>query len=87
MAYQDAQQEVQEGLPAVLLLRQLRIREAGAEGVGADDVVQLRVLEVALAGGRLDAVGRLELRLCPQLQRIQLPSVYASTAVGQKLGA
>ena len=87
MTYQDAQQEVQEGLAAVFLLGQLRVREAGSEGVGADDVVQLRVLEVALAGGRLHTVGCLKLCLCPQLQRIQLPSVYAPTAVGQKLGA
>ena len=82
MTYQDAQQEVQEGLAAVLLLSQLAVREAGAEGVGANDVVQLRVLEVALAGGRLHAVRRLELCLCPQLQRSPSSSVYALNAVG-----
>ena len=68
-AHQDTQQEVQERLAAVLLFCQLRICQAQAEGVGTYDVVQPRVLKIALSGGRLDAVGRLKFGLRPQLQQ------------------
>ncbi len=76
-AHQDAQQEVQERLTTVLLFRQLCVRQAQAEGVRPNDVMQPCVLEIALPGRRLDAVGRLKLGLRPQLQRCAACQVCA----------
>lgn len=70
-ARQHAEQEVEEGLAALALGRQLAVRQARAEGVRADDVAQARVLEVALPRRRLAPVQRLELRLAPQLRAAQ----------------
>ena len=48
-AHQDTRQEVQEAVPAPVLLRELFVSQAWLVGVGADDVRQFRGLEVPLA--------------------------------------